>query len=505
MKGNMIMSYIRRKRVPLIGLLLCLMPLLGYAATPNTISFQGQLLDANGDPVNTTTNITFSIGTTWTETHNGVPIQDGMFGVLLGSINAFGNQVNFSQMSQLQFNANGVSQTVDISSVPHAFHAETVGQTTLDSLSCAGQVSAAKWTGSQWVCADWASLKGEKGDQGEPGKDGQPGSPGLDGEKGETGETGPPGEAAAPDNLGNHTATQNIKLNGKWLSSDGSNKGLQVSSLGDVSTSRKLTVGDSLTLGDSLHVHGELKTYYNSTSPNFTLSTNNSDDVTLSNHKRGGNFRMNRGLILNYPDHPSYWNDLEAGEVSIYEDFLTFYNKSSRDILARISVSGNTTGYMRLVAFNNGEFNFQGGEVKMFTDLTVDGTARKKGGGSWSSTSDKRLKENIKNLDSQEALAKIIQLQGATYQWKNPEEHQEGMETGIIAQDLEAVFPEWVAEVKPQGKDKDLIPEGEKAKEISFPHAFNAYLIEAVKALKAENEALKLLVCQDHPEAEICQ
>lgn len=189
------MSYIRRKRVPIIGLLLCLMPLLGYAATPNTISFQGQLLDTNGDPVNTTTNITFSIpGTTWTETHGNVPIQDGMFGVLLGSINAFGNQVDFSQVSGLQFSADGVSpQTVPISSVPHAFHAKTVEQVTLGSLSC-GQASAAKWSGSQWICADWANLKGEKGDQGVPGVNGKDGAQGIPGTNGKDGAPGTPGQ-----------------------------------------------------------------------------------------------------------------------------------------------------------------------------------------------------------------------------------------------------------------------------------------------------------------------
>jgi septal ring factor EnvC (AmiA/AmiB activator) len=35
-----------------------------------------------------------------------------------------------------------------------------------------------------------------------------------------------------------------------------------------------------------------------------------------------------------------------------------------------------------------------------------------------------------------------------------------------------------------------LIPGGEKAKAIHFPHDFNAYVIEAIKALDAENWAL---------------
>ena len=177
----------------LIGLLLGLMPLLGYAATPNTISFQGQLLDADGNPVDGTTNITFSIpGTTWTETHADVQIQEGMFGILLGRKNSL-DSVDFSQMSKLQFRADGISLVVDISSVPHAFHAKTVGQTTLGSLSCGGQESAVKWTGSQWLCVDMASLKGEKGDKGEPGKDGEDGQPGLNGKDGKDGAPGTPG------------------------------------------------------------------------------------------------------------------------------------------------------------------------------------------------------------------------------------------------------------------------------------------------------------------------
>ena len=40
--------------------------------------------------------------------------------------------------------------------------------------------------------------------------------------------------SSAGDDLGDHTATQNVKLNGNWLSSDGGNEGLYVNSSGDV-------------------------------------------------------------------------------------------------------------------------------------------------------------------------------------------------------------------------------------------------------------------------------
>jgi hypothetical protein len=47
------------------------------------------------------------------------------------------------------------------------------------------------------------------------------------------------------DNLGNHTADQNIKLNDKWLSNDADNEGIKLSNQGDVYISGSLGVGVS--------------------------------------------------------------------------------------------------------------------------------------------------------------------------------------------------------------------------------------------------------------------
>jgi len=120
--------------------------------------------------------------------------------------------------------------------------------------------------------------------------------------------------------------------------------------------------------------------------------------------------------------------------------------------------------------------------------LEVDGSAGKPGGGSWADSSDKRLKTSIAEIDSSEALDKITQLRGVTFEWINPEEHCEGVRAGILAQELETLFPDWVGEAEPTGRDKVLIPAEEKIKTISFPHDFNAYLIEAIKELKAQNQ-----------------
>jgi hypothetical protein len=123
--------------------------------------------------------------------------------------------------------------------------------------------------------------------------------------------------------------------------------------------------------------------------------------------------------------------------------------------------------------------------------LEVDGSAGKPGGGSWADSSDERLKKDIAELDGREALDKISQLRGVTFYWINPGVHSEGLHASVLAQDLEVVFPDWVGEVEPKGEDKCLVPQGEKIKTISFPHDFNAYLIEAIKELKAQNEELR--------------
>ncbi len=44
------------------------------------------------------------------------------------------------------------------------------------------------------------------------------------------------------DNLGSHTATQNIQLNGNWLSGDGEDEGIVINSEGKVSISGEVTV-----------------------------------------------------------------------------------------------------------------------------------------------------------------------------------------------------------------------------------------------------------------------
>jgi Chaperone of endosialidase len=123
--------------------------------------------------------------------------------------------------------------------------------------------------------------------------------------------------------------------------------------------------------------------------------------------------------------------------------------------------------------------------------LEVNGSAGKTGGGTWADSCDERLKKEIKPLDGKEALDSLCRLRGVTFEWINPEEHSKGVHAGVVAQNVEEVFPEWVVEIDARGRDRELFPAGDKAKAVSLPHGFNAYIIESIKELRSENDKLE--------------
>ncbi len=111
----------------LFVLLLGILPYLSYAEVPGIISFQGYLTD-DAIPINGPTDIIFSIpGTAWTEQHLGVLVKQGLFSILLGEQSSFAEaEVDFSKELKVHVQVNGISHIMPMSSVPYAFHAQTV-------------------------------------------------------------------------------------------------------------------------------------------------------------------------------------------------------------------------------------------------------------------------------------------------------------------------------------------------------------------------------------------
>jgi hypothetical protein len=124
-------------------------------------------------------------------------------------------------------------------------------------------------------------------------------------------------------------------------------------------------------------------------------------------------------------------------------------------------------------------------------DLEVNGTAGKPGGGSWSNSSDLRLKTAIRDIDGATALELLSRLHGVHYEWIHPELHEPGVRAGVIAQEVQEVFADWVHEAQPRGDDIELVGAGEPVLAVAFPHDFNAYLIEAIQHLAEEVERLQ--------------
>jgi len=95
--------------------------------------------------------------------------------------------------------------------------------------------------------------------------------------------------------------------------------------------------------------------------------------------------------------------------------------------------------------------------------------------GAYSTFSDAGLKRNIHPLKN--ALTKITAVNGYQYYWKS-DKADHGLQTGILAQEIAVHMPE-------------LVTKSLKGNLMVNYNGLTPYLIEAVKELKIENEALK--------------
>ncbi|MDE1465464.1 tail fiber domain-containing protein [Spartinivicinus poritis] len=103
--------------------------------------------------------------------------------------------------------------------------------------------------------------------------------------------------------------------------------------------------------------------------------------------------------------------------------------------------------------------------------------------------SDQNLKKNSVKVSN--PLEKVTLLNGVTFEWKSPSETDiehlpQGKDIGVIAQDVEKVFPELVHNITVTNKNATEAT----LKQVNYAGLVGV-LIEAVKELKKENEALR--------------
>ncbi|TVQ08968.1 MAG: hypothetical protein EA361_16010 [Bacteroidetes bacterium] len=192
---------------------------------------------------------------------------------------------------------------------------------------------------------------------------------------------------------------------------------------------------------------------------NFAL--NSAGNMVLTS---GMNLNMNAGTNMNL-NSPLNMNLSSSAAVSISSGIQTTLSSSSmiRIIGALILVNGPT-----IMSASSG------GVV-----LSVDGNAAKPGGGSWSVLSDRQLKTSIETLGPG-VLDQLLSLKGYTYEYSDSALKSKmvlpGRQTGLIAQQVQKVFPEWV-----DADDEGYLFITERG--------LTAIMVEALRELREEKDA----------------
>ena len=206
---------------------------------------------------------------------------------------------------------------------------------------------------------------------------------------------------------------------------------------------------------------------------------------------------------------PNATDNTAIGILSLYDNQLgnnnvgvgsrTLYNNlnGSANIAIGANAGYNETGSNKLYIENtNSSTPLIGGDFSQdrvgvnrdinsvsSTNYTfqVGGDASKDVAGNWASHSDKRLKRNIKPINSESILNKLLLLKGVTYEWSDNVTHTarpKGLQYGFIAQNIQEVFP---TKVKQDANGYLMTAYGD----------YDPMVVEAIRALNNKIEQLE--------------
>lgn len=112
-------------------------------------------------------------------------------------------------------------------------------------------------------------------------------------------------------------------------------------------------------------------------------------------------------------------------------------------IAANGTLLTRVAGATRMTVTNTGNVGLGVTAPTFRLQLSTD-SAFKPGTNTWTTSSDERLKTGIEVLDG--ALDSLLALRGVSFLWRDPDAQGglEGRQMGLIAQEVDAVFPQWV-------------------------------------------------------------
>ena len=235
------------------------------------------------------------------------------------------------------------------------------------------------------------------------------------------------------DNLGDHTATQNIQTSGNWISNDGDNEGIYIASTGNIgigtnSTSEELIVEKNQNAATAIWIkNNDTSTGLGTWAELSVINGNSVGDgirfMTLGeNYDGAGGFRTDGGILLTETNL--------TGGLSLM----------SRTTNSNGGIRFYTNGFsdLQMIIENSGEVGINDSaptvELDVGGDIEYTGTI--------TDVSDFRLKKNIRNLSGPESLEKIKKIKGVSFQMKKGDGRTQ---LGVIAQNVKDHFPEIVS------------------------------------------------------------
>ena len=470
-----------------------------WAQAPQKMSYQAVIRGTNNNlVVNQKVGIRISIlqnkedgKSVYTETHIPKTNANGLVTVILGGGNLVSGDFTKIDWSKGPYFVKtetdvlggtnyDLSTVNELMSVPYALYAAN------STAGAKGDVGATGPQGPQGLKGDTGliGIQGLKGDKGEPGiqgpagKDGVNGVDGKDGAqglKGDQGIQGPKGETGAqgPQGLKGDTGLTGDKgdkgdtgLTGvQGLKGDTGSQGLKGDQGIQGPKGETGAQGPQGLKGDT-GAQGPAGT-------NGSNGQNGQNTLVNTTTESAGSNCTTGGVKLDYGLDANNNGTLDAGEIN-----TTLTKYVCNGFVSSGNTSGNTPYWDGATwVLNSSNIFNNGGNVGIGTStpsvkLEVNGRLKTNG---INELSDKRYKKNIEVLT--EALAKVEKLRGVSYDWKTEEFPNKNFEAkhqiGLIAQELELVFPELV--------NTDV--EGYKSVDYS---KLVAVLIEAVKEQQKE-------------------
>ena len=250
--------------------------------------------------------------------------------------------------------------------------------------------------------------------------------------------------------INNNNPENNLDVSGK-IRMDGN-----IEFKGNLTTfNSPITINDDISINSTINVNHDIS---------FNKNVDISDNLVVHKEIRlfeeyTNNFTGNNAVIKKY-GKIEYKNDTATSKDNLYIE-----NVGGQNIVFK------TNDDERVTILNHGDVSFNhsilGHSITLVNNVSLGGTIL--------SSSDRRIKENITPLEN--CLDKIDSITGCQYNRTDLIDNTK-LHVGVIAQDVEKVYPEIV-----ETNNSDV-------KQVNY-NSLIAVLVECVKELKEENKELK--------------